>query len=140
MRAEELERRMKERQEWAEKHAEHSIKRQSTVVESDQSRGRTKGGHQRMQRYDEQANEECSREKIECERFKLLLKERQEWAQKQEEQHRKLMASITQQNKEQDLPHQEQVTKLVKEMAEALNDAIPGWLERKRRVEQVCPS
>ena len=137
--SEELDRRMKERQEWAEKLAEHSSKRQSTMAESDQSiaKRRTKGGHQRMHRHGEQANEDCSRETIECDRYKRLLKERQEWAQKQEEQHRERMQSITQQNK-QDLPHQELVKKLVQEMADALNDAIPGWLERKRRVEQVC--
>ena len=131
---------MKERQEWAEKLAEHSSKRQSTRAESDQSmaRRRTKGGHQRMHRHGEQANEERSRETAECDRYKRLLKERQEWAQKQVEQHQMRMESIAQQNQQQDLPHQELVKKLVQEMAEALNDAIPGWLERKRRVEQVC--
>ena len=131
---------MRERQEWAEKLAEHSSRRQSTTAESDQSiaRRRTKGGHQRTHRHGEQANEECSRETIECDRYKRLLNERQEWAQKQEEQHQKRMESITQQSIQQDQLHQELVKKLVKEMAEALNDAIPGWLERKRKVEQVC--
>jgi len=67
------------------------------------------------------------------------MEERQIWARQQEEEHKLRMAAIKAQQQSEELNKKEleAVSSLVKEMADALNEAIPGWLERKRKVEQV---
>lgn len=64
------------------------------------------------------------------------MKERDEWARKQEEQYRLRLEAIRERQRA-EIAQKELVAKMVKEMAESLNDAIPGWLERKRKAQQV---
>jgi hypothetical protein len=133
---------MKERQEWAQKQREPPVKPKGPVEPRQQPRQQSRGSQERrdrQERQEEQPDKDFGKQMIESERMKLRLKDRQEWARKQEEQHRKRMEALAEppQPNLADLPHQELVTKLVQEMAEALDEVIPGWLERKRKAQQV---
>jgi len=67
------------------------------------------------------------------------MKERAEWAGRQEEQQRTRMDAIRQKRREEILRAQEieRITQMVDEMVNTLNDGIPGWAERKKKVQQV---
>jgi membrane-bound ClpP family serine protease len=67
------------------------------------------------------------------------MKERAEWAQRREEQQRRRIDAIRQRRQEEILRAQEidRITQMANEMLNTLNDEIPGWLERKQRVEQA---
>ncbi|KAF9462906.1 DnaJ domain-containing protein [Collybia nuda] len=71
--------------------------------------------------------------------LKRRRKDREEWALKQEEQRRlRTEAFRTQRQREQleKTKQLETMAKLVNEMVDELNNEIPGWLERKRQIEQ----
>jgi hypothetical protein len=72
--------------------------------------------------------------------LKRRRKDREEWARKQEEQHRQRMEATRNQRQREQLAKAKQLetmAKLVNEMVDELNGEIPGWLERKRQIEQV---
>lgn len=67
-------------------------------------------------------------------------KDRAEWAKKQEEQRRLRTEAFRSQIQREQLTKAKQLetmAKLVNEMVDELNNEIPGWLERKRQIEQV---
>jgi uncharacterized FlaG/YvyC family protein len=70
------------------------------------------------------------------------MKERAEWAQRQEEQQRARIEAIRKQRQEEILRAQEieHMAQMVNEMVETLNNEIPGWAERKQKVQQVSHS
>jgi len=67
------------------------------------------------------------------------MKERAEWARRQEEQQRTRIDIIRRRRQEEILRAQEiaRITQMADEMVDILNSEIPGWVERKRKVEQV---
>lgn len=115
--SEELSRRKKDREEWARMQA---TMYGTTVAEFHQS-GKKERGEKRT---------ECSRKdfgaRTESDRMKQRLKDRQEWAKKQEDQHQKQMQSIMGSHQP-NSKCQHELTMLVDEMADALNDVVPGF-------------
>lgn len=67
------------------------------------------------------------------------MQERAEWARRQEEQQQKRIDAIRQRRQEDILRAQEidRIAQMVDEMVDTLNSEIPGWVERKQKVQQV---
>jgi membrane-bound ClpP family serine protease len=67
------------------------------------------------------------------------MKERAEWARRQEEQQRMRVDAIRQRRQEEILQAQEidRIAQMANEMLNTLNNEIPGWVERKQKVEEV---
>lgn len=68
------------------------------------------------------------------------MKDRAEWARRQEEQQRLRLDAIRRRRQEDILRAQEmdRITQMAEEMVELLNNELPGWVERKQKLQQVC--
>lgn len=92
-----------------------------------------------VQLYDARFNTKSQGRWMPTEHLERRMKERAEWAQRQEEQQRARIEAIRKKRQEEILRAQEieHMAQMVNEMVETLNDEIPGWAERKQKVQQV---
>lgn len=67
------------------------------------------------------------------------MKDRADWARRQEEQQRLRLDAIRRRRQEDILRAQEmeRITQMAAEMIEILNNELPGWVERKQKLQQV---
>lgn len=91
------------------------------------------------QAYDVHFNAKDQRKRTPSEDLERRMKERAEWARRQEEQQRSRINAIKQRRQAEILRAQEidRIKQMVNEMVDTLNNEIPGWVERKQKVEQV---
>jgi len=97
------------------------------------------GDSQKRQLYDTRFNTKSHGRWMPSEDLQRRMKERAEWAQRQEEQQRARIEAIRKQRQEDILRAQEieHMAQMVNEMVETLNNEIPGWAERKQKVQQM---
>lgn len=116
------------------RHAENKFRRIREAFE-------VLGDSQKRREYDAHLNSSQATKSAWSEDLKRRMKEREEWARKQEEQHRTRMDALrggrapSGQHQEQELP--KEVKEVVDAINVAINEARPGWLERLQKVQQI---
>jgi hypothetical protein len=92
-----------------------------------------------VQLYDARFNTKDQGTWVPSENLERRMKERAEWARRQAEQQRMRIDAIRQRRQEDILRTQEmnRIAQMAEEMLDILNNEIPGWVERKQKLQQV---
>ncbi|RDB23686.1 Chaperone protein DnaJ [Hypsizygus marmoreus] len=97
------------------------------------------GDPQKRRAYDAQFNAKYRSSIPLSEDAKQRMKDREEWFKKHQEQHQIRMEAIKEERRRHEMAEKEMkvIAEMVKDITDSLNNAIPGWLERKQRVQQM---